>query len=289
MMVRRLGLIALGCVAALQVVPAMAHELFFTEFGSGKVRKYDTETGVLSDYVSGLKEPFGLVFDKAGNLYVASSGAGKIVKVSPSGSKSDFATGLGYPVGAGLDSEGNLYVSEYRPVNDPGSGKAPIWKFSPSGVKTLFASGIIGATEIIFQGTTLLTTNYAQGSGTAVYGVTSEGIVGSTVPYSPTGFRAPYGLANGVGAATPDSSSDFYIGDNGTGKIYKKALNTSPTLFATQSRGLMGIRFDPDGQLWALNMDKGQLIRFGPALGSMPGAATIVLTGLKNPTSLTFK
>ncbi len=62
-----------------------------------------TPAGVVSTFASGFKQPDGLAFDSAGNLYVANTDAGTVNAVTPAGVVSTFATGFNNPYGLAFD------------------------------------------------------------------------------------------------------------------------------------------------------------------------------------------
>jgi sugar lactone lactonase YvrE len=98
------------------------------------IEKY-SPTGVdLGAFAStGLQYPWGLAFDKQGNLFVANYDGNSIMKFTPQGVGSVFAnTGLNGPQGLVFDSAGNLYVANY-------DGNY-IEKFTPDGVGSVFAT-----------------------------------------------------------------------------------------------------------------------------------------------------
>jgi DNA-binding beta-propeller fold protein YncE len=71
--------------------------------------------GTLTTFASPGHNPYGLAFDKSGNLYVALAGNGNIVKYD-SNTNQTLVAALGssaQPVGLAFDPAGNLYVSEY--------------------------------------------------------------------------------------------------------------------------------------------------------------------------------
>lgn len=102
--------------------------------GSGSIIRL-TPSGVASTFASGLNGPFGLAFDRTGNLFVSetnSTNMGLIVKFSPSGLAATFATGLSSPEGLAFDTSGNLYEADFS--------SGTIFKFTPAGVKSSFAT-----------------------------------------------------------------------------------------------------------------------------------------------------
>jgi DNA-binding beta-propeller fold protein YncE len=57
-------------------------------------------------------DPQALALDRAGNIYVAETGAKRIRKVSLKGNVTTVATGFKYPAGLASDHEGNIYVAD---------------------------------------------------------------------------------------------------------------------------------------------------------------------------------
>jgi hypothetical protein len=92
--------------------------------------------------VSGLSGPFGLAFDRNGNLFVSEVNVGMISKFTPTKVKTTFASGLNSPEGLAFDSAGNLYEVDF------GSGN--VFKFTPANppVKSTFATGLLGPQNI---------------------------------------------------------------------------------------------------------------------------------------------
>ena len=81
-----------------------------------------TPTGQISVFRSGLTTVLGLAFDSADRLYVLENttgvgnqfptpGAGKVIRIDPSGSRSLIASGLFLPTAMTFGPDGALYVS----------------------------------------------------------------------------------------------------------------------------------------------------------------------------------
>src|SRR5215469_2406160 len=104
------------CVAGILLIGSSAQaENLFAGDSSGNIYEFTTN-GVRSTFASGLSAPYGLAFDRAGNLFAATYGSGNIYKFTTNGVESTFASGLAAPLGLAFDSKGNLFEA------DSGSG-----------------------------------------------------------------------------------------------------------------------------------------------------------------------
>src|SRR5207247_7599338 len=101
--------IALWLCVTVGVAFDSAGNLVETEFYSCHIYKF-TPNGVRSTFASGLFEPQGLAFDRAGNLFVAAGGT--VSKFTPTGVHTAFASGLTTPFALAFDSGGNLFVAD---------------------------------------------------------------------------------------------------------------------------------------------------------------------------------
>jgi len=181
--------------------------------------------------------PWGIAFDSAGNLFVASHDDNKIEKITPDGVASVFATnGLNAPADITFDSTGNLFVSNY--------GDRTIEKFTPGGMGSLFAvndptypaSGL----ACDAQGNVFATTAWIN----TIKQFTSNGI--------PSVF-ASGGLLNGPIGLAFDASGNLFVA-NYFGSVAKFTTNGVGSTFATD--GLYtpgGIAFDSLGNLYVAN------------------------------------
>src|SRR5262245_30272596 len=96
-------------MACLLSPSTQAQNLFEADFNGGLIYSF-TPDGARSAFASGLTLPDGVVFDSAGNLFVAELG-GTILKFAPDGTSSTFASGLALSSALAIDSAGNLYAA----------------------------------------------------------------------------------------------------------------------------------------------------------------------------------
>jgi len=137
--------------------------LWVADFGNSRILQYkppfatgmnaslvlgqeDFTSGAGATTNSGLRGPESIAFDASGDLFVAASGGGEILKFTPGGVKTTFASGLNQPLGLAFDSVGNLFVGNSTGVAGGGS----ILKFTPAGVKSTFATGLFSPSSLAF-------------------------------------------------------------------------------------------------------------------------------------------
>ena len=131
------------CAGAVLLIAsgAPAQNLFEADWSSGNIYEF-TPGGARSTFASGLSEPYGLAFNSAGDLFVATWG-GTIYEFTPGGAQSTFASGLNGPIGLAFNGAGDLFVANY-------DGKS-ITEITPGGVESTFASGLSGPCGLAFN------------------------------------------------------------------------------------------------------------------------------------------
>jgi sugar lactone lactonase YvrE len=168
---------------------------------------------VRTTFVSGLSFAVGLAFDTAGNLFVADSGSGSILKLTPGGARSTFVSGLDGPEGLAFDKAGNLFVTDGGSIAGPGHGH--LYKFTPNGVRSILGSGFISPNALAFDSTGnlfLVDAGDIDGLGDAIYKFTPNGV---RTTFGPTNFGfEELGLAI-------DSANNLFVPDYEPGNIYK--------------------------------------------------------------------
>ena len=227
--------------------------------------------------------PTGMVFDSAGNLYVANLSSNNISKITPSGVISIFAAGglISTPVALAFDNAGILYVSNSGgtdtickitpggvvsnfvlsgvPVLDAPTGLAfdsagnlcvsnngtnEILKIDPSGLTTVFATGIANPFGLAFDSAgNLYVASYLFTN--TISKVSPLGVV-TTFISSGDPLIGYYGLVF-------DSFGNLFISTNNT-TVYKVPVNTNtPSIFVTTAISTRGLAFDLTGNLYVAN------------------------------------
>ncbi|HSX59424.1 MAG TPA: carboxypeptidase regulatory-like domain-containing protein, partial [Tahibacter sp.] len=91
--------------------------------------------GSITIFATGLNKPRGITRGSDGLLYVADSGSNSIVRIAADGTRSTFATGLNDPADLRFGSDGQLYVST--------QGDDAIQRIAADGTASLFARGVV--------------------------------------------------------------------------------------------------------------------------------------------------
>lgn len=105
-----------------------------------------TEDGEVSVFADGFRAPDGLVFDRAGNLYVSSFAGGTIHRVAPDRSISLVAQGLDHPAGLAFDRGGALYVANFGDFNG-----TTVSRVAADGSVSVFARGFDAPLGLAFD------------------------------------------------------------------------------------------------------------------------------------------
>lgn len=93
--------------------------------------------GAITIFATGLNKPRGITRGSDGLLYVADSGSNSIVRLAADGTRSTFATGLNDPADLRFGSDGQLYVST--------QGDDAIQRIASNGSVSMFARGVVSA------------------------------------------------------------------------------------------------------------------------------------------------
>ena len=203
-------------------------DILVTNYNDGSLSKVDPATGSITAFVSGLSRPRGIALGPDGNYYVADSGAGTVVKVTPLGEMSDFATGLNNPVDLDFDTSGQLFVSS--------PSDAAIYKILLDGSIEVFSKGVANrpmglaadASDNIFIANTdgtLRTLNTNSNSTSILL----------------AGLNSPRDLEL-------DANGDVYVAEYGGGTI-TKYVNGLASTFVDGLQNPFGVAIDDQGGL----------------------------------------
>ena len=209
-----------------------------TTFGNGTGAIYQyTPAGAQSTFLSSLNRPRGLVFDQAGNLFLAtntsdSSGAtqGAIVQIAPDGTMTTFASAFlnnHFLEEIAFDSAGNLFVNSTS-FADPDVLSGVVFKVAPDGTVTTFA--------------TLPGQSFGVAVDSSDHVFAASGHPDRTIyKFTPAGVRTVFaGPTNFSGAQSPiglmfDSAGNLFASTaeaGGNGEILKFAPDGTKTVFA---------------------------------------------------------
>ena len=258
---------AIGVAATFNAPSAIAVDsignLFITDQGNNKIRKITSDGTVTTFAGSGnaatmdgvgvaasIDDPSGLVFDKNGNLFVVSTNADKIRKITPDGTVSTFAgyggplsaDGVGLsayffiPSGITIDQSGNLYVTEKGNGSYNGSNK--IRKISPAAEVSSIAGNayVAGSSNNNIGASATFNTPLGIGIGyngllyVADYGnhlIRTVSLNGYKVsPTLPAGLTMNLTTGSITGTPTVNSpATDYTITSNNSGGAYSTKIN----------------------------------------------------------------
>lgn len=260
----------------------------------------------VSTFATSLVYPRGLEFGSDGSLYVAEAGQGGNIephRTCPGG----YASPL-MPYQIGMTGQ----VSKISPTGE----RTMVLKALPSARDK--SGDVIGPNDVTFLGDTLyvlsagggcsqgmpntptaapLNNDYELDGGTydlsAVDGITLDGQIRRVLDMPANeGHITLTALTFHDGAFYISSLGEFPI-QQGTSKIYKVTLDGQPEVFAAGLTAVLGLAFDSQGQLYALEASTvdnnlpvpgaGRVVRVGAK-----GALEPVATGLSFPGGLTF-
>ncbi len=131
---------------AVMTVLLPAQYLYVGDSGNGTISRVDL-AGNVTPFASGFGNIYGLAGDAQGNVYVSTTSAHKIVRITPSGTVTDYATD--FPsnsnlLGMAFDHAGNLYVADVS---------IGIYKVAPGGGVSLWATGMSYPRDVAFNST----------------------------------------------------------------------------------------------------------------------------------------
>lgn len=178
---------------------------------------------------------FGLRYGPTKDLFIALPNAGKVVKVTPTGTVTDFATGLSGPNGVYPDLDGNIWVTEFQ------GGR--VIKLDSMGAKTTIVQGQQSPNGVVLDTTRnlLFYTGYSAGK---LFHIDPAG--GTPVEVGAISGAALDGL-------TLDVCGNVYAVDQGNDRVFRFNLDAAgalvgqPQLLATFQQNVANAQFGGTG------------------------------------------
>lgn len=244
---------------------APADDIFVSCGGDNTIRRVrpDGSAKVFASRTAALKtNPFGLVFDNQGDLYVsdnANNNGTTISRITPDAVATTFAGGLsGPPLALTIDAAGNLYVG----LNVGNQ----INRVARDGTVLAYATGVNRPFGLAFDRMGNL---YA--ASLDIGRITKIAPDGSTAVFV-SGLQGPYGLAFG-------DDGSLFVSNVYAHTISRVTPEGAVTTFAAM--GLAnpeGLAFDTDGVLYVANNGNGTISKVTP-----DGTVTTLASGLRSP------
>lgn len=172
--------------------------------------------------------------------------------------------------GLAMDASGRLYASSRGVVSGGPSGQHNIRRYSPpSNAATVFASSADGLDDPIDMA--------FDNAGNLIV----ADFVHMIHSITPSGVASVLTTASNPGAVTRDAAGNIYVGEYATRRILRIAPDGTVSIYVTQVWPEAGSRLtmlyaDPDGSLYAGDLNPGRIWKIGP--GGSP--ITLFATGL---------
>lgn len=209
---------------------------------------------------NGISNPFGVVFDRVGNLFVANYGDGTVVKILPGGKITSFVSGLVRPQGMTIDAQDNLYVAN--------SGENNVIKITPEGTKSVYASNLPASYDLKFDSTGKLYVSLPVNNSVAI--VATDGIVST---FTRGGAYDPESMKY-------DGAGNLYIVNTGNSSVTKLDAANNFSIVATGLSYPRGLALNADGDLFVANAGNSTITK------TSNGVTSTYATGIFSPTSI---
>lgn len=221
-----------------------------------------------------VNNPSDLTVDGSGDVYVADTGNGRVLKLSPSGKilmtlgKGGSGNALSSPSGIAVDSQGNIYVSETgkgKVVEYTGAGSLiRTWSGTSSGRLHKPLGVALGAQGNLYV---------ADAGANEIQHLSSEGTW--QTPY--VGFKSPT-------AVTVDPRADIFVADTGHNAVEEMAWSTD--LLHQTAKGQVSaprdVAVDAQGDVYIADTGNNRIVELAPNF-------TVVKTwkGFNQPSAVT--
>jgi len=223
-------------------------QTLFESDNSGNINEF-TAGGTQSSTFAYVYTPEGLVFDSAGDLFVADYSNGIIYEFTNgmASMKGIFASGLDGPEGLAFDSAGDLFEADLVSGN--------IYEFTNgvASMKGLFASGLNEPIGLAFDsaGDLFVANNYNDTIYEFTNGVASKKGIFSTDVFEPEGLAF-------------NSAGNLFVANFDDGDIFEFAANGRVLAFFENIVDPYGLAFNSAGDLFAIDGYHGYIYEYTP-------------------------
>lgn len=222
--------------------------------------------GVQSTIPTGmLNYAYGVTVDSSGNLYIANSGLGTVLKETPSSSggfiESTLGSGLFFPAAVAVDASGNIYIADTdndRAVKETLSGDNYSQTVIASGLHTPYGIAVDGSGNVFIADT----------GGNRVLKETPSG--GS--------YTESQIIAGSFRSVAVDANANLYLTD--TNNVYKETLSGgtySQNLVASGIGGAFGVAVDSKGVVFIADTDTASAGRVLEEIPTPSGYTQVVI------------
>jgi len=215
---------------------------------------------------SGLNNPFGIVMDAAGDLFIADTANNRVVEL-PAGGGAQTTVGSGFsgPTGLAVDAAGDLFVA------DTGNGQV-VEIAAGGGAQTTVASGLVSPVGVAVDAAGDL----------FIADPTNTSVAKKPLNSRHAASSAGSGLSHPEGVAL-DAAGDLFIVDTGNNRVVElPAGGGAQTTVASGLNGPIGLAVDGSGDLFIANTGNNSVVEV-PAGG---GAQTTVGSGFSGPSGV---
>ena len=208
--------------------------------------------------------PAGVAADAAGNIYIADSAAGKVVKTTAAGGTfTTLMTGLSKPAQVAVDGAGDVFVAD-------GANNRIAMLSAASGTVTSLGTGLTNP-----QGVAADTLGNLYVADTGNNRIVELPAGGGQTLVNVTGLSSPTRLAM-------DGQGDLFIVDSGNARIVELPARSEQTVvnLGTATISPVGVSVDAAGDLYIADTASQSVVEFAP--GSVNGNQLVTgLTALK--------
>lgn len=251
-----------------------AADVYFTEFGRGRIRKVDS-SGIINTIVSsGLLAPTQIAMDASGAIFGIDLGRNALFQRAPDGKLTFPATGLAEPSGLAVDPFGTVYLAE--------AGAHRVRKIAPNGgVSTVAGTGNRGfsgdggpADQALLNAPSGLALDadgnlYIADTGNRrLRKVSADGMIQTvagdgTESFTNDGRPATTAMISEAPSVTSDAEGNFYIADTGNARI-RKVTPAGVITSLIETPEPTAVVSAPDGTLLVADATDRRVFRIAP-------------------------